>query len=292
MKFYKVAQAGKTIDGREITETQIQEMAVDYHPKTYASRVWLEHFRSIFPDGDFAALGDVLALKAEKDENGVMSLYAQIKPLPRLIEINKAKQKLFTSIEMITNFASTGKAYLVGLAVTDSPASLGTEQLCFSTQKQHNSVVSTYCETTFNDLTNDITTEDDMPKELEQKNEAENHNESADQAAKTAEQTPENRDEKPQENLSMLDKIKAMFSKTEKKVADSDAKTQELFHDIADSVGFGFAELQQQNQAQADKITELEQQFSELKKQLDSTPNNYSTRPPATGGNADNLTDC
>ncbi|GHL58540.1 hypothetical protein ECZU31_18150 [Escherichia coli] len=41
--------------------------------------------------------------------------------------MNKAAQKVYTSMEIQPNFANTGKCYLVGLAVTDDPASLGTE---------------------------------------------------------------------------------------------------------------------------------------------------------------------
>uniref|UniRef100_UPI000361A7D7 capsid scaffolding protein n=1 Tax=Uliginosibacterium gangwonense TaxID=392736 RepID=UPI000361A7D7 len=44
------------------------------------------------------------------------------------------RQKVYTSCEINTNFAETGEAYLVGLAVTDNPASLGTEMLQFSAQ--------------------------------------------------------------------------------------------------------------------------------------------------------------
>lgn len=40
-------------------------------------------------------------------------------------------------MEIGTNFANTGKAYLVGLAVTDDPASLGTEMLAFSATAEH-----------------------------------------------------------------------------------------------------------------------------------------------------------
>ncbi|MNC53247.1 Phage capsid scaffolding protein (GPO) serine peptidase [compost metagenome] len=49
--------------------------------------------------------------------------------------MNKAKQKIYTSIEIDDSFADTGEAYIVGLAVTDSPASLGTDVLAFSAQK-------------------------------------------------------------------------------------------------------------------------------------------------------------
>jgi hypothetical protein len=49
--------------------------------------------------------------------------------------MNKAKQKIYTSIEIDESFADSGEAYIVGLAVTDSPASLGTDVLAFSAQK-------------------------------------------------------------------------------------------------------------------------------------------------------------
>lgn len=74
--------------------------------------------------------GDVIALKTEKVTiNGEQkdALFAQIQPNENLIALNQKNQKIYTSIEVDENFAKTGQAYLVGLAVTDSPASLGTE---------------------------------------------------------------------------------------------------------------------------------------------------------------------
>ena len=41
-------------------------------------------------------------------------------------------------MEVNTSFADTGSAYLVGLAITDDPASLGTEMLQFSASAEHN----------------------------------------------------------------------------------------------------------------------------------------------------------
>ena len=61
-----------------------------------------------------------------------MQLLAQIDPTQDLIALNKDRQKIYTSIEVDPNFADTGEAYLVGLAVTDTPASLGTDMLKFS----------------------------------------------------------------------------------------------------------------------------------------------------------------
>lgn len=39
----------------------------------------------------------------------------------------RAGQKVYTSMEIRPNFSNSGKCYLIGLAVTDDPASLGTE---------------------------------------------------------------------------------------------------------------------------------------------------------------------
>lgn len=41
-------------------------------------------------------------------------------------------------MEVSPKFADTGKAYPVGLAATDDPASLGTEMLTFSASAAHN----------------------------------------------------------------------------------------------------------------------------------------------------------
>ncbi|MBP1039304.1 GPO family capsid scaffolding protein, partial [Serratia fonticola] len=85
---------------------------------------------------DFKRLGDVVELKAEKiaDDsilNGKWALFAKLTPTDDLAAMVKAGQKVYTSMEIRPNFANTGKCYLVGLAVTDDPASLGTEYLEF-----------------------------------------------------------------------------------------------------------------------------------------------------------------
>ncbi|PPZ93744.1 capsid protein [Acinetobacter ursingii] len=134
-KWTRIAVAGNTTDGREIQPEWIIQMAQNYDPNTYGARINIEHFRSVFPDGVFGAYGDVIALKTEKVTiNGEEkdALFAQIEPTQSLIDLNQKKQKVYTSIEVDENFANKGSAYLVGLAVTDSPASLGTEMLAFA----------------------------------------------------------------------------------------------------------------------------------------------------------------
>ena len=90
-KWFRIAVAGDTTDGREIQADWIIQMAANYDPNTYGARINMEHFRSVFPDGVFGAYGDVLALKTEKvDINGEEkdALFAQIEPTQSLIELN------------------------------------------------------------------------------------------------------------------------------------------------------------------------------------------------------------
>jgi hypothetical protein len=137
-KFFRVATEGATTDGRKIERADIDQMVATYDPATFAARVNVEHVRGIAPDGVFGSYGDILSLKAEDVQLNVggqmqtrRALFAEIKPLPSLVSLTGAGQKLFTSIEINPNFAGTGKAYLAGIAVTDNPASLGTEMLAF-----------------------------------------------------------------------------------------------------------------------------------------------------------------
>lgn len=137
-RFFRVAVEGATTDGRAIDRKWLEEMAATYNPATYAARVNMEHIRGATATGPFSSLGDVVALKTETIDLEIggktekrLALFAQVDALDSLVEINRAKQKLFSSIEVNPNFAGSGKAYLVGLAVTDSPASLGTEMLQF-----------------------------------------------------------------------------------------------------------------------------------------------------------------
>lgn len=144
-KFFRVAVEGATVDGRTIDRQELLEMAALYNRDTYPARVNMEHIRGITADPPFQALGDVMALKTEEVElvtgekkEKKLALFAQIEPLDNLVKMNAARQKIFTSIEILRNFNNTGKAYLGGLAVTDSPASLGPEMLQFVAGQREN----------------------------------------------------------------------------------------------------------------------------------------------------------
>ena len=145
LKYHIVATEGATIDGRHISGEHLEQMAKNYDPAKYTARIWLEHYRSLLPDGAFAALGDVTALKTEKNAEGKTILLATINPTLELVKINQSGQKVFTSVEINPKFADTGEAYLVGLGVTDSPASLGTSRLSFSIRKEPEHLFSNYC---------------------------------------------------------------------------------------------------------------------------------------------------
>lgn len=125
-KWFKVATSGPTVDGREIKEQWIKDMAETYDPAEYTANIFQDHWSW------YGNYGRVTAVKAEKDGKGRLCLFAQVEANKLLLKLNEAGQKLFTSIRVLEDFANTGKAYLMHLAITDEPASLGTEQLSFS----------------------------------------------------------------------------------------------------------------------------------------------------------------
>lgn len=139
-KWFRVGVSGPTTDGRVIQPKWLTEMAETYDPDKYGARINMEHFKSLYPDSAFRAYGDVLALKVETfqiDGQDRTALYAQIDPTDDLVLMIQARQKVYTSMEIKENFAASGKFYLSGLAVTDDPASLGTEMLSFSARGMH-----------------------------------------------------------------------------------------------------------------------------------------------------------
>ena len=131
VSFWKrVATSGPTVDGRVILPQELREIAETYSTATYTATIWCDH------DRWFGGHGTVFAVRllegVEGLAEGQVALEAQLKPNDKLLALNDQGEKLFTSIEITPDFASTGKAYMTGLAVTDSPASLGTQELYFS----------------------------------------------------------------------------------------------------------------------------------------------------------------
>lgn len=127
-----VATEGATVDGRAISPNWINEMADSYSPDEYTALIWPEHNRSNWSKYEGDNWGIVEKLKAEK-RGGLLRLLAKITPNDHLLTANANQQKLFTSIEPNPDYKGKGSCYLMGLAVTDSPASSGTTRLTFST---------------------------------------------------------------------------------------------------------------------------------------------------------------
>jgi hypothetical protein len=271
-KFFRIATEGATSDGRVIDREMLVQMAASYDPDTYGARINLEHIRGIVPDGPFKAYGDVLALKTE-EEGGKMRLYAQLDPTAELIAFNKARQKVFCSMEVNPDFADTGEAYLVGLAVTDNPASLGCEMLQFSANAKTNPLAERKQDP--NNLFSEA-----VPVEL-------------DFSTDTPAAAPA---------AGFAASIKKLFARQDKSDAGNDSRhadMQEAVQTIAkevQSLGETFSKAingvtKRLDELQADQAKDKEA-FSTLRGALEKKED-FSRRPPATGGDGSVIeTDC
>ncbi|MBQ4836788.1 GPO family capsid scaffolding protein [Pseudoalteromonas luteoviolacea] len=139
-----IAAVGMTVDGREITEKDIDDIVATYNPRMYGARINLDHE---FNWSGWAAkhlhnidipgmLGDVISVEKKANSEGVQCLYGVLAPNQGFIELNKADQAVYFSIEITPDFMGTEKTYLVGLAVTDYPASLYTDRINFSDENR------------------------------------------------------------------------------------------------------------------------------------------------------------
>ncbi|WP_343734487.1 GPO family capsid scaffolding protein [Acidovorax sp.] len=263
-RFFRVATEGATTDGRAITREQIDQMAKNFDPAKYGARVWVEHMRGLYSDSPFRAHGDVLAVEARDVEEGKRALFAQIKPLPELVAMNKAGQKIYTSIEMHPKFADSGEAYMTGLGVTDSPASLGTEVLTFAAQKPETSPFTkrkSHAEALFSEAVHaDLVFEEDDTAET-----------------------------KGSMFSAVIDGLVKRFTG---KAKDDDVRFAEVLKGFE---AFGaYAESQEKaHDTLAKQFAELSDKHEALVKRLEETPESgFTARPPASGGDGGVKTDC
>lgn len=271
-KFFRVAVEGATTDGRTIERQWLVDAAETYNVNTYGARVWLEHFRSALPDGPFKAYGDVVALKTEEVEiagKKKLALFAQIEPTADLIALNKARQKIYTSIEIRPKFADSGRAYLDGIAVTDTPASLGTEMLTFSAQHPDANPLKSRK----NDPDNLFSEAIEIALEFE---------EVTDSESKVA---------------GLFSRVMDALGKSKDKAVKDDAQFSELTEAIealathAKEQGEAFTEEVSARTALVEKVAKLTDDFNDLVKRLgDTEDHSQRTRPPATGGDGKVLT--
>lgn len=272
-KFFRVATEGATTDGRTISREWLTQMAKNFNPAKYGARIWLEHFRGIYPDSTFRAYGDVTAVEVREVEDKKQALFAQIQPLPELVDMVKKGQKIYTSIEVTPKFADSGEAYLTGLAVTDSPASLGTEVLAFAQQKP------------------------DASPFKGRKSSPEALFTEAVEAAIEWEPT-----EDGGENLAQKfgDTIKGILDKFKGKSTSDDARFNQVadgFKTFADAVSEQLQAQTKQFRTQLGELKtaqeKLQSDFAAQTKQLEGQRGqNHSQRPAATGSGSTVLTDC
>ncbi|MFI9652590.1 GPO family capsid scaffolding protein [Guyparkeria halopsychrophila] len=281
MKFHRVAVSGKTIDGREITPDQINQMAETYNPETYGARIWMEHLRGMLPDSLFPAYGDVTAVEARdwKDPSSgetKRALYASIDALPELKAAAAKRQKVYFSIEIARNFADTGKAYLMGLAMTDSPASLGTEMAAFSAAHRDEF-------------------DGDMPDSL--------YSRGIEADALFNDEQDHGAGDGKQDKPGVLARVRELLSRQtrndESRFADITQAVELLAEQVRDSRDSGaqagealFAQIEQRLEkieGWQDKIDTLTQRVDSIERE--ESPN-HRHRPPANGGSGRAVTDC
>ncbi len=281
--FVRVAVSGPTIDGRVIDPNMLVQAAKNYNPDTYAARGNIEHVRGVSGQQPFGMYADVLALKAEpitlnvagKPDNQI-ALYAQLDVSDDLVKLNNngTGQKLYTSIELLPDFAQTKEAYMVGLAFTDSPASLGTQRLQFTANaKAYGNLVS-------------------APQEFE---------------LKLADPTPQQ-----VASAGVGEALKELFKSWMTPPTAVTATAAPAAPAVAPaatapaSVDFSTFATQLQTtlekmsaaidataQASATAATKLAADHAALVQRLESTPaSGFTARPPATGGSGDTLADC
>lgn len=126
----RVATSGQTADGRQIKAQDLRDCAETYKPSKYTAVIWVDHQRC---NGAHGTVYSVRLIDNDPElEKDQVALEVQMKPNARLLKLNSDGEKLFSSVEITPNFAGSGRAYMTGLAVTDEPASLGTQELYFS----------------------------------------------------------------------------------------------------------------------------------------------------------------
>jgi hypothetical protein len=266
-KWFRVAVEGATTDGRKIQKEWIEQMAENYDRDVYGARINLEHIKGYSPDSQFKRYGDVLALRAEEIKTGPLAgklaLLAQIEPTDELIQLNKAKQKVYTSIEVNYEFADTGEAYLVGLAVTDDPASLGTEFLEFSAKANVNPLVS--------------------------------RKQSPNNLFTVAEETVIDFEEVDTQNdttfSSMLERLTGLFKTKSEKDSTKFVQLGEIIEQFATATTDRFTEMEAKIIELTNELSNVKKQNTELVEILSELPDSPD-RPLSAGGSIDVETDC
>jgi len=268
-KKFRVAVSGSTVDGREISPVHLREAAENFNPDVYAARVNVEHYLSPCPSSEFSAMGDVTALSTEDITEGPLAgrtaLYAEIEPTERMKQLVADGKKIYSSIELHPQFSVNGRAYLVGLAMTDTPASLGTERLKFTAQQRQ--AVMTF---------NSVQGEAPLISEAIES-----------EIIEMAEQRQE-------EGTQWFNRVMGIIGRGRKADDASFSRIQEAVEGVATSqadIIDRFNALEPRHQQDSQKITSLTTELAALKEKLRTQDGDPQNRFTATGAASDQLAD-
>ncbi|EOV4620870.1 GPO family capsid scaffolding protein [Escherichia coli] len=268
-KKFRVAVSGSTVDGREISPVHLREAAENFNPDVYAARVNVEHYLSPCPSSEFSAMGDVTALSTEDITEGPLAgrtaLYAEIEPTERMKQLVADGKKIYSSIELHPQFSVNGRAYLVGLAMTDTPASLGTERLKFTAQQRQ--AVMTF---------NSVQGEAPLISEAIES-----------EIIEMAEQRQE-------EGTLWFNRVMGIIGRGRKADGASFSRIQEAVEGVATSqadIIDRFNVLETRHQQDSQKITLLTTELAALKEKLRTQDGDPQNRFTATGAASDQLAD-
>ncbi|BDY72791.1 GPO family capsid scaffolding protein [Escherichia coli] len=268
-KKFRVAVSGSTVDGREISPVHLREAAENFNPDVYAARVNVEHYLSPCPSSEFSAMGDVTALSTEDITEGPLAgrtaLYAEIEPTERMKQLVADGKKIYSSIELHPQFSVNGRAYLVGLAMTDTPASLGTERLKFTAQQRQ--AVMTF---------NSVQGEAPLISEAIES-----------EIIEMAEQRQE-------EGTQWFNRVMGIIGRGRKADDASFSRIQEAVEGVATSqadIIDRFNALETRHQQDSQKITSLTTELTALKVKLRTQDGDPQNRFTATGAASDQLAD-
>lgn len=268
-KKFRVAVSGSTVDGREISPVHLREAAENFNPDVYAARVNVEHYLSPCPSSEFSAMGDVTALSTEDITEGPLAgrtaLYAEIEPTERMKQLVVDGKKIYSSIELHPQFSVNGRAYLVGLAMTDTPASLGTERLKFTAQQRQ--AVMTF---------NSVQGEAPLISEAIES-----------EIIEMAEQRQE-------EGTQWFNRVMGIIGRGRKADDASFSRIQEAVEGVATSqadIIDRFNALETRHQQDSQKITSLTTELAALKEKLRTQDGDPQNRFTATGAASDQLAD-
>lgn len=268
-QFFRAFVAGQTIsDGREVTPEMIDDIVATFNADTYTPRINIEHIAGYSPEPPFNGYGDVIAVKKQVDEFTIAgktekrdALYLQVDGNDQLFALSKRDQKPFPSVELTPNYAGSGKIGLIGLAFTDTPASIGTQRLSFS--RVNGTLLST----------------------------------ATDRAEIVFAEDTDGKDQVDNIVNRLFSKISAHFKPIEPEKPKDEANkpandnfdpgkfTADIQAAVAGSISAALAPI-------ADAQAKHQQEFADLKAKLEGEPQTSFSRQPVSGGGADIVTDC